>query len=209
MKTVEWYFDFVSPFSYLACEHLPLVSAQAQVRYHPVLFAALLDHWKTQGPAEIPPMRTFTYRFIVWQARRHGISLRLPGAHPFNPLPLLRLSLALGNDPAAVREIFRYVWRDGHLPTDETPFTALIERLGDVETPTRLRSPEVKQQLRENTDQAIRAGVFGVPTFAVDGELFWGFDAIDFLRGYLNQPGLLDDPQMQLIDTLPVGAARR
>jgi 2-hydroxychromene-2-carboxylate isomerase len=110
----DWYFDFVSPFSYLQCERLQALAAS--IRPHPVLFAAILDANGQKGPAEIPAKRVFTYRFVIWQAKALGIPLKFPHAHPFNPLPLLRLAIACESRLDAITQIFRFVWRDGRLP---------------------------------------------------------------------------------------------
>ena len=72
-----------------------------------------------------------------------------------------------------------------------------------------LGSPEVKTALRTGTDAAVAAGIFGVPTFVVDGELFWGADAVDFLKAYLADPSLLERAEMKRLTALPVGAARK
>jgi len=101
MPSADWYFDFVSPFSYLQCEQLPSLERSLRVRYRPVLFAGLLKAYEHKGPAEIPAKRRFTYRFVVWQAKRLGIPLKFPAAHPFNPLPLLRLAIVADCDPDA------------------------------------------------------------------------------------------------------------
>ena len=92
MPSADWYFDFVSPFSYLQCEQLPTLERSIRIRYRPVLFAALLAAHGHKGPAEIASKRRFTYRFVVWQAAKLGIALKFPAAHPFNPLALLRLA---------------------------------------------------------------------------------------------------------------------
>ena len=70
-------------------------------------------------------------------------------------------------------------------------------------------APEVKQRLRENTEQAIEKGVFGVPAFVVDGEIFWGFDSLDFLLAYLRDPAVLDSPSMRAADAMPEGLGRQ
>ncbi|HKC53218.1 MAG TPA: DsbA family protein, partial [Burkholderiales bacterium] len=74
--------------------------------------------------------------------------------------------------------------------------------------PEKLASPEVKDALRKNTDEAAAKGVFGVPSFAIDGEIFWGADSIEFLNAFLKNPALLTSTEMQRLDHLPVGAAR-
>ncbi|HZI83648.1 MAG TPA: DsbA family protein, partial [Casimicrobiaceae bacterium] len=109
MPSADWYFDFVSPFSYLQFELLPRFERSLRIRYRPVLFAGLLQAHGHKGPAEIPAKRRFTYRHVVWQARSLGVPLKFPAAHPFNPLPLLRLAIAADCHPEVVRRIFRFV----------------------------------------------------------------------------------------------------
>ena len=72
-----------------------------------------------------------------------------------------------------------------------------------------LAAPEVKDALKKNTEAAARAGVFGVPTIEVDGELFWGADSMEFLRAFLADPTTLRNAEMRRLDGLPVAAARR
>jgi 2-hydroxychromene-2-carboxylate isomerase len=76
----------------------------------------LLKHWDNKGPAEIPAKRRFTYRYVQRLTGRIGIPLRMPPAHPFNPLRVLRLSIALANRLEAVREILRFIWQEGRDP---------------------------------------------------------------------------------------------
>src|SRR6266487_3546889 len=99
MPSADWYFDFISPFSYLQCEQLPTLERSIRIRYRPVLFAALLAAHGHKGPAEIASKRRFTYRFVVWQSAKLGIPLKFPAAHPFNPLSLLRLAIVAECEP--------------------------------------------------------------------------------------------------------------
>ena len=149
-----------------------------------------------------------TFRQVVWLARRHGIELKLPPAHPFNPLPLLRLSIALGDDPEAVRALFRHVWVDGHLPTDEDAWASLCASLGVDDPEAEIARSEVKETLRRNTEEAIAIGAFGVPTLAVDDQLFWGFDMTDAALAYLGGDPLFDAPAMRRAAALPDGVHR-
>jgi 2-hydroxychromene-2-carboxylate isomerase len=208
MKQAEWFFDFISPYSYLLCEQWDRLPAGLQVQCRPVLLAGLLEHWGQKGPAEIAPKRIFIYRQLQWMADKHRIPLRFPDGHPFNPLALLRLAIAIDSDIAAIRKMFRFVWRDGHLPSDQQDFSRLLGELGVTDAETILQSPSVKQQLRDNGKRAIELGVFGVPTFVVDGELFWGADALDFFLDYLRDPDLLNESEMRRISKLPIAAAR-
>ena len=97
---------------------------------------------------------------------------------------------------------------DGHDIDDDLKWSALLDNLG-VKKPTKIiNQSSVKQQLRENTEQAISSGVFGVPTIMAGTHLFWGFDATDMYLQYLEDPALLDYSKMQAIDRLPQTARR-
>jgi 2-hydroxychromene-2-carboxylate isomerase len=201
--SVDWYFDFVSPYSYIALHRLPAIPAAVQCK--PVLFAGLLKHWGHTGPAEIPSKRRWTYRWCQWWASELGIPFRFPAAHPFNPLHHLRLALACGSRLDAVKRIFGSIWTSGENPADPARFAALCRELGIDET----QLAETKDDLRKNTEEAAGLGVFGVPSFVAEGEVFWGADAIGFLNAFLANPTVLRSDEMRRIDTLPIGAARR
>lgn len=205
---VECCFDFISPYSYLAHEQLGCLPRDTEIRYTPVLFAGLLNHWHTKGPAELASQRTFTYRYCHWLAKRLGIPFRFPASHPFNPLPPLRLAIASDNHPEVIRRIFHYLWRDGRIPEQTSHWQALLASFGQPDLVERVESDVVKQQLKTNTRTAIDNGVFGVPTFRVNGELFWGQDALPLLVEYLHNPALFEDPEMQRLAQLPSSAQR-
>jgi len=205
MRTARWYFDFVSPFAYIALQRLPEVAAD--IEYRPVLFAGLLAHWGQKGPAELPTKRLWTYRYCQWLADELNIPFRFPAQHPYNPLHHLRLAIAAGATPPAVRRIFEAVWTTGADAADSGAFAALCRELNVA--PDAVSAPAVKDALRANTDEAVRRGIFGVPTFEVEGELFWGVDGIDFLKAYLEDPAILQTDQMRRLATLPVGAQRK
>jgi 2-hydroxychromene-2-carboxylate isomerase len=181
VKQIDFWFDPVSPFAYLAFEHLPtaLEGCTYAVEYRPVLFAGLLKHWGHKGPAEIEPKRAWTVRHVAWLARRHGVTLLQPSVHPFNPLPLLRLALAAGPNRRVVEALMRHVWRGGGDASDPARLEALTRELAPSRDPS---SNDVKAELRTSTDAAIALGVFGVPSFMLEGRVFWGLDALPMLR---------------------------
>jgi 2-hydroxychromene-2-carboxylate isomerase len=200
--SVDWYFDFVSPYSYIALHRLK--ELPADISYKPVLFAGLLNHWGQKGPAEIPAKRRWTYRWCTWWANELGIPFRFPAEHPFNPLQHLRLALACGCRPEAVKRIFESVWMSGANATEPAAFQALCRELG-VGAEQLAAS---KDELRKNTEEAAARGVFGVPSFLVDGEVFWGADAMEFVKAFLKDQGVLRNDEMRRVDAMPVGAAR-
>lgn len=207
MRKVAWYFDFVSPFAYIGLHRLRELPTGVAIGYRPVLFAGLLNHWGQKGPAEIASKRRYTYRWCHWWARSLGIPFRFPAGHPFNPLHHLRLAIARGCTPDAVRRIFDALWTTGADAADPGGFSALCSSL-NVDA-GRLGSPEVKDRLRRNTDEAAARGVFGVPTFEVEGELFWGADSLDFVRAFLADPSVVRNDEMRRLDALPVAAIRK
>ena len=205
MKPIDLYFDFVSPFSYIALHRLHELGEAVTLK--PVLFAGLLNHWGQKGPAEIPAKRRWTYRWCHWWAGELGIPFRFPAAHPFNPLPHLRLALACGSRAEAVQRIFRWIWMSGENANDVARFASLCAELGVAES--ELTAQPVKDALRRNTEEAAARGVFGVPSFVADGEVFWGADALGFLGAFLKDPSILGNDEMRRLDELPVASARK
>lgn len=210
LPKVTWYFDVVSPYAYFQCLRLPEVERVAAVRRVPVLFAGLLDRWGQLGPAEIVPKRRFTFRYAVWHAARAGVPFRLPPAHPFNPLRLLRLAVALDARADAVERIFGFVWAEGRSADDPAQWQSLCRSLGVEDGDALVGRPEVKEGLRANGEEAIARDVFGVPTFVTeDGEIFWGEDATPMLLDHLAGHPVMTGDEMRRADRLPAAAARR
>ncbi len=208
-KSIDWYFDYVSPFAYLQSHRLDEVAAQAEIIYRPVLFAGLLRHWEHKGPVEIPGKKLLTYRHAHWLAGRMGVPYRLPPHHPFSPLKALRLTLALGCGAEVVKTIFNAIWADGLLPDDEDGWREITKRLGVEEAEDKLTDPDVKAALQQNGEDAIEAQVFGVPTFVADGQIFWGVDTTDMLLDYLAEPEMFEDPELARLATVEPSSQRR
>src|ERR1700754_3512469 len=157
--TATWYFDVVSPFSYLALGEIEEMAKTMTIVYRPVLFAGLLQHWKQLGPAEIGPKRVHSYRFCVWEAQRRGIPFRFPPSHPFNPLKPLRLLAALDADPKAVRIVMDRIWRDGLdlSLTEGWDATCAALAFDPIQAVELINAAETKAKLRANTDAAVSA----------------------------------------------------
>jgi len=213
MKRLVFCFDVVSPFSYLAFEQLPqaLEGLSVEVSYRPVLFAGLLQHWEQKGPAEVVPKRAWTYRHVSWLAQHHGIEFAMPAEHPFNPLALLRLAWACapeGGTPNrhVCENVLRHAWRGGAVADDAQRLAALEQVLRPQRDP---RSSEVKAALRQATEQAAAAGMFGVPTIEVDGRQFWGFDSLAMLADCVRGDPWFDSGAWEVAADRPIGAQRR
>jgi 2-hydroxychromene-2-carboxylate isomerase len=220
MKQITFYFDVISPYAYLAFEQLPLAleGISHSVTYKPVLFGAILQHFGQLGPAEIAPKRTWTYRQIQWLAHRQGTPLHMPASHPFNPIGLLRLALACGTSTGpegacnryVTETVLRHVWQGGQKGGQGGGEAGRLQALADKLQPARaMDDPAVKAQLKANTDAAVAQGVFGVPTMVVDGQHFWGLDALPMLRAYLQGDAWFDTAAWKDAAKVPVGIVRR
>lgn len=192
MKEITFYLDFVSPYAWLAFEQLPqrLEGLSYRLSYRPVLLGALLKQHGNPGPAGILPKRAWTYRHATWLGHSLGVGLDMPARHPFHPLPLLRMALECSDDGLVNRfvagSILRHVWQGGADALDPARLDALRAELAEQLRTDEATPERAKQLLRANTERAAQRGVFGVPTFEVDGHLFWGFDSLPMLRAYLD-----------------------
>ena len=208
-RQATWYFDYVSPYAYLQLAQFHRLPADLDITLSPVLFAGLLGHWGTKGPAEIPAKRRQTYRYSHWLAGKRGVPFKAPPRHPFNPLGLLRLTIALGATQAAVEAIFHHVWGAGLDGQDPVALRELAAGLGIGDLDAAINALTVKQKLRTNTDEALARGVYGIPTFAVGEELFWGDDLTDMMLDYLADPSLFQEGELARLGDLPVAAERK
>ncbi|MDZ7893426.1 MAG: 2-hydroxychromene-2-carboxylate isomerase [Rhodoferax sp.] len=212
MKQITFYLDFISPYAYLAFEEVPraLMGLSYSVHHKPVFLGGLLKHNAVLGPAEVPPKREWIYRHVQWLARQQGVALDFPAMHPFNPLGLLRLAIAAhpGGLPNryVCETLFKHVWQGGADAADPARLQVLTEALVPARAPA---DDSVKAQLKQHSDEAIAARVFGVPSFEVDGRVFWGLDALPMLRAYLDGDAWFDGPEWDGVNAIPSGIALR
>ncbi len=200
VRRITFYYDVLSPYAYLAFHQLPqtLMGMSSQVEYKPVLLGVLLRAKNMLGPAEVEHKRDWVYRHCLWLASQQGVPMSMPKVHPFNPMTLMRLALSCAHPSApdvssryVTGRLLDHVWQGGEAVDEPTRMAALTESLQTHMAERKLPwlapdSDEVKQQLRANTEAAVANGVFGVPTFEVDGRIFWGLDALPMLRAYLD-----------------------
>jgi 2-hydroxychromene-2-carboxylate isomerase len=199
-RWVRVYFDFISPYSYLALTRLAGFGARHGVEWEPapVFYAALLDANALVGPAETRVKRRYTLTDVLRAATLLGVPLVGPPAHPFRSLEALRVATLFGDDPRALElavALSTACWGEGRDLTDWDVLAEIVGRVGlasravagstAADLAARASAPEVKQAVQKRTAAAIAAGVFGVPTFELDGELFWGHDRLDHLAARL------------------------
>lgn len=202
-----WFYDFVSPFSYLLLEQREKWPA-IDFALIPVQLTELYRHWGQGLTYNVPPKRMFTYRHAFFRAEQLGIAFKMPPAHPFDTVKPLLLAIAAGGDVATVREIFRFIWRDGRDPSTDEGFEALCERVGLPHGPQLIEQEAVRAQLRRYTSEAISLGVFGVPSFWMNRQLFWGEDALPMVLYCARSPAWLESREVKRISALPSGLDR-
>ncbi len=192
MRRLAFYFDYLSPFSRFAWQRLPELGQGAEVELLPVPMGSLFNHWGIKGPGEVAPKRAFMLKSCLRLAARRGWPFTTPHQHPFNSLYALRLSLkevAGGHQPRVVAALWEAGWERGIDMGDPDQLQDALAAAGlpAAELYEKSFSREAREGLKANLARALEAGVFGVPSFVVEGELFWGHDSfpdlLDFLAG--------------------------
>ena len=209
MTKAKWYFDFISPFAYLQFARFPQLPNNLEITPVPAVFGAILQHWGQLGPAEIPPKRRFVYRFFQWNADQLGIPFTMPPMHPFNPIPALRLCTAAGAGIENTRAVFDLIYGKGIQPDSPEGIQLIGDALNIPNPEIAMQDPVVKDTLRANTAQATSDGVFGVPSFVIDGEVFWGGDSTGMMLDFLENPALFEAPEMKRISNMEMGLTRK
>jgi 2-hydroxychromene-2-carboxylate isomerase len=189
---IRFYLDYLSSNVYLAWTQLPALAQRhgRAIEPVPVLFAGLLEAHGQMGPAEVRPKARWMARNNLRKAALLGVPLLPPAFHPFNPLLALRVS-SLAMEPAArerlVGGLLRGVWADRRHVSDPAVVAQIADEAGldGVALVEAAQQPAAKALLRQQTQDAIDAGVFGVPTMVADGELFFGYDDFPFLENFL------------------------
>ena len=189
MPSIQFYFDYESPNAYIAWTQLPKLARRYgfDVEPVPILYAALLDANGQLGPGEQPTKGRWMRKNMMRKALLLGIPLNKPAFLPFNPLIALRASILPFEEQmqyALIDALFEAVWVRGLHVSEPGVVEGVLDEIGlpGAELVTRAQSPEIKGQLRAQTDQAIAKGVFGVPSMIVGDELFWGYDDFPYLE---------------------------
>lgn len=209
---IRFCFDYLSPYSYLAWTQIHALASRhgATVEPVPILLGAVLDAMGTRGPAEVPAKRRYLVYDLTRLAHALGVPLAPPPAHPFNPLFALRVS-SLPMPPekrrALVDRLFAATWAGGPGVADRAVVAGIAQELGialdDAET------DENKARLRRQTDDAIAAGAFGVPTLFAGDQMFWGVDSLPHLERFLGGDNPVTPAILERWAKTPVGIVRK
>lgn len=185
---ITLYFDLISPYAWLALHAMDAITQTTgrEVIVTPVAFGAILKRHGQRAPVDIPGKRAHILDDIRWRAAERGLPFTGPPVHPFNPLHGLRLCLAVA-EPASRARLARALadaaWAQGRDLQNAEVVLDVAAACGLPETwaLAQLADPGIKQALIDTTERTADSGVFGVPTFQLDGHLFWGNDRIEHL----------------------------
>jgi len=191
-KIVDFYFDYTSPYSYLAWETITK-EQDVELNPIPVMVGKVISEVGSIGPGEIKSKREYLFKDCLRKAQEKGMVLRAPGSLPFNPLAALRFTIACEKDKElqlkVISTFFKYGWQEGNDFEDFEKLKSFVMNetgmsLDEYEALDRERS--ARKAIKANIVSAIEKGVFGVPTFVIDNEVFWGLDSLRFVKEKLN-----------------------
>ena len=188
MKTIHYYFDFLSPFSYFSWKKVQELKRDYNIVYKPIVLGKVLNHWEIKGPGLVPPKRDYLFKFCLRYAKLNSIDFQSPLKVPFNSLYCLRLALESKNQEKIIESLWRYIWVLRGDPEDPDQITSFLQKEGlPSDLIEKSFEREKKVLLKNNTKEAIEEGIFGVPSFRIEKEVFWGLDAIGHLKLFLNK----------------------
>ena len=187
IKPLEFYFDFISPYSFLAHKQLTKIQNKEGIKiiYKPVLLGGLHNLHGIKAPAFIPAKAKHMIRDCKLIAEKNNISFKFNSYFPIRSLNLMRGVLVAEEDNIKkyyINNIFNTIWQDGLNMNDAIVVQKILKNL-NVNPKTfslRTASSLIKDLLRKRTNEAYEKGVFGAPTFVVNNKIFWGQDRIEF-----------------------------
>ena len=195
MKNIDYFFDFLSPYSYFSWKNQDqfMNHQDIQLNIKPVVMGTLFSHWGIKGPGEIAAKRYYELKQCFIYAAKENIQFVPPKNHPFNPLYALRLATnaCSGEHQKKIIDIlFHSCWAIGKELSEPDDLIKLLNEndLPGQELIDKTFEREVKKELKQNTKDAIEDRVFGVPSFSIKNtsEIFWGNDSLENLNLFLN-----------------------
>jgi 2-hydroxychromene-2-carboxylate isomerase len=200
LKTVEFYYDLVSPYSYLAHREVSRICDEhgADLSFRPMLLGAVHNAVGLQAPIETEAKARYQARDIRRWAEHYGLPMEFPEPFPFRTLKTMRAAMFLkgrGELEAFTREAFALYWEEGGAPRglqeadEDGPVAEAARRIGadPEEVLAGASAPEAKEALKSATGEAVGRGVFGAPAFFVGDEMFFGNDRLRFVEGALGR----------------------
>lgn len=213
MAEIKFYFDFMSPYSCLAWQWMTMQKKLLEsCSFYPISMGSLISSFETKGPAQIPVKRDYLFKAALRAAKKNNLYLEVPIKLPFNSVLVQRLAqrdVSGDQQFLVIDRVFKGIWRDGIDVEDPEQLQHYLNLNGlSLESCTwlfeRSSTKDARLEQRKNQSYILEAGGFGVPTFAVDEEIFWGFDAREDLLNYLQNADTLEQKKFkQFIKLFP------
>ncbi len=188
-RTLEFYFDYGSPYSYLADTQVEAIAARtgAKLERKPMLLGGVFKATGNHSPAELPQKSRWSAFDMPMWARHYGVPFQRNPFFPVNTLALMRGAAAAQIDGMFDRyhpAIYKAMWVDGRNLNDVNEIAAVLQAAGfdAVSFGKRLQDQDAKDRLKATTDEAVSRGVFGAPTCFVDNMMFFGNDRLPFVE---------------------------
>lgn len=198
MKKIDFFFDFLSPYSYFAWESHKELRKKFEFNYRPVMMGKLFQEHDIKGPGEIPAKRYLMLRSCFRYAARKNIEFKTPSEHPFNPLYVLRLACSSCSGDTqyeVIDSLWNFIWGKSLNPDSPEELAKFLndhKLEGDLLI-DKTSEREVKLELKSNTKDALSRKLFGVPSFCVEDETFWGNDSIPDMLEYIKNGICFDE----------------
>jgi len=187
IKSFDFYFDFVSPYSFLAHKEISKIEKKnsVKIKYKPILLGGLHNLHGIKAPAFIPAKAKHMIRDCKLIAEKNKIKFKFNSYFPIRSLNLMRGVLVAEEDNYKsyyIDSIFNAIWQDGLNMNDENIIQKILKNLNINPKTFSLRSASssIKDSLRKRTNEAYEKGIFGAPSFVSNNKIFWGQDRIEF-----------------------------
>ena len=186
-KIIDFYFDFVSPYTYISFQQIKLLKFKQNFKFKlkPMLLGGLHNLHAIKAPAFIPAKAKFMIRDCKMVCEKYKIPFKFNSYFPIKTVALMRGVLIAEEDGMAnnyIDKIFEALWMSGLNLNDQQVIDKVLKNL-DINPKTfslRLSNQNIKDELKKRTQEAYEKGIFGAPTFIVNNKLFWGQDRLDF-----------------------------
>ena len=194
IKPFDFYFDFISPYSFLAHKELKKIEKKEsiKIKYRPILLGGLHNMHSIKAPAFIPAKAKFMIRDCKLIAEKNKIKFKFNSYFPIKTLNLMRgifIAEEDGYKSFYIDKIFDAMWQDGFNMNDQNIVDKILKNI-DINPKTfflRSTSSSIKDSLRIKTNEAYEKGIFGAPSFVVNNKIFWGQDRIEFALNEANK----------------------
>ena len=191
-KHVDFFFDLSSPYSYLAATQIEAIAKKhgATLSWKPMVLAAVFKATGNTMPVSVAAKGPWMWKDLNRWAKQYGVGFNMTSRFPFNAIKPERLVIAAdreGKAGAAALAAFRGLWIDDKDIASDSELRAIASSIGmDPDAAMKaIEEPAIKDQLRANTDEAVKRGAFGAPAIFVGDELFWGNDRLHHVEAAL------------------------